>query len=261
MKVQDIIAQIMTPVGELPNTVDQLITGSYTMEISGIAVTFMPTVSVLQKAIELGANLIIAHEGVFYHHSEPEKFQNTAVYQEKRKLIDAHDLAIFRCHDYIHRYSPDGITLGLIKVLNWEPYVLNHFPVASIVKIPEQTLREIASHVKKQLKIDFLRYMGDPERNCKKIGIFVGYRGGGANVIPLIEQYDLDLVIYGEGPEWETPEFIRDAIQLRRNKALLVLGHLESEQPGMRLLAERLQQIFPQIPVHFIPDTGCFRIL
>lgn len=259
--VQEVIEQIKAPIGELTETVDRLIIGSSKQMVSGIAVTFIPTVSVLKRTVELGANLVIAHEGVFYHHSKPELFRETQNYQRKLKFIKAHDLAIFRCHDYIHKYKPDWITSGLIHILNWEPYVVQHLPAASIVKLPEMTLHEISIHVKSQLKLDHVRFMGDLKMRCNNLGIFVGYRGGGENVIPLLEKFDLDLVIYGEGPEWETPEFIRDAIQFGRNKALLVIGHLESEQPGMRMLAEHLQEKFPEIPVHFIPERGCFRIV
>lgn len=259
--VRDVIEEIIAPVGRLANTVDQLIFGSYDQEVTGIVVTFIPTVKVLQEAIDRGANLIITHENVFYHHHNAEKYHDTKIYQEKLKLIEQYELAIFRCHDYIHRYKPDGITKGLVKALNWGSYVREHLPIASIVEIPGKSLREIAVYVKKELKIDFLRYMGDLDMICSKVGIFVGYRGVGDNVIPLSERYNLELIICGEGPEWETPEFIRDSIQLGGNKAILILGHLESEQPGMQFFAQRLQDSFKEIPVYFIPENGCFQII
>ena len=79
-------------------------------------------------------------------------------------------------------------------------------------------------------------------------------------MIPLIESKKLDLVIYGEGPEWETPEYIRDAVYQQSGGAIIALGHAESEMPGMKYIAEMLKQSFPDIPVKFIPQAPVFKI-
>ncbi|MNW69316.1 NIF3 (NGG1p interacting factor 3) [compost metagenome] len=79
--------------------------------------------------------------------------------------------------------------------------------------------------------------------------------------IPLFEQDGLDLIIAGEGPEWETPEYVKDAAAQGRNQALIMLGHAESEAPGMKLLAERLSQQFLGLPVHFVQDRPVFQII
>ena len=41
----------------------------------------------------------------------------------------------------------------------------------------------------------------------------------------LLERGDADLIICGEGPEWETPEYVREANRLGRSCGLIVLGH------------------------------------
>ncbi|MCG5026939.1 Nif3-like dinuclear metal center hexameric protein, partial [Anoxybacillus flavithermus] len=111
------------------------------------------------------------------------------------------------------------------------------------------------------LRLPFVRISGDLSAPCIRIGILVGYRGNGALSIPLFEQENLDAIIYGEGPEWETPEYIRDAVYQGRQKALIVLGHAESEEPGMRHLAEWLGSQFPYIPIYFIPETSIFQVI
>ncbi|MNI82276.1 hypothetical protein D3C73_1389700 [compost metagenome] len=88
-----------------------------------------------------------------------------------------------------------------------------------------------------------------------------GYRGGGSLTIPLFQAERLDVILYGEGPEWETPEYIRDALYQGRQKGLLVLGHAESEAPGMKALARSIGRQFPQVPVHFLKDGPVFTIL
>lgn len=55
---------------------------------------------------------------------------------------------------------------------------------------------------------------------CQRIGLLAGYRGGGEVVIPLFQNQNLDLIIAGEGPEWESPEYVRDALQQGKKKHL-----------------------------------------
>lgn len=95
---------------------------------------------------------------------------------------------------------------------------------------------------------------------CRRIGILVGYRGTGEMTIPLFHQENLDLMVYGEGPEWETPEYVRDTIQQGRQKSLLVLGHAESEIPGMEYVASILREKFPDIPIHHISQSPLFLV-
>jgi putative NIF3 family GTP cyclohydrolase 1 type 2 len=119
----------------------------------------------------------------------------------------------------------------------------------------------MAVHVKSKLGLEQVRVVGDSAKTCERVGILVGYRGGGNPAIPLFEQENLDLIIYGEGPEWETPEYVKDSLAQNKPRALLILGHAESEAPGMKYLAESLQMKLPDIPVHFIPEEPLFRIL
>lgn len=71
--VQDVMDKLMKPVGAMTTTVDTLISGNPSMAVTGIATTFMATHNVLQQAIAIGANLIIAHEGVFYSHLDNQQ--------------------------------------------------------------------------------------------------------------------------------------------------------------------------------------------
>jgi putative NIF3 family GTP cyclohydrolase 1 type 2 len=150
---------------------------------------------------------------------------------------------------------------GLVQALGWQSYVEENQPAATILTIPAMTAKETAEYVKSRLGIHFVRTAGDLSATCTRVGLLAGYRGGGALSIPLFEKENLDLIISGEGPEWETPEYVRDAEYQGKNKALIVLGHAESEEPGMKYLAEWMRSIFPAIPVHFIPEKQVFQII
>jgi putative NIF3 family GTP cyclohydrolase 1 type 2 len=261
--IQDVIQALIKPVGHIEQSVDTLLYGDPQAQVTGIVTTFMPSQLVLEEAVALGANLIIAHEGPFYsHHNTMEKMiEDDPVYLKKKTFILNSGLAIFRLHDYVHRYQPDGIIEGLIHALAWESYVTEHRPVASLIEVPPMTVKEIAEYVKGKLGLSYVRVVGDMGAPCRRVGVLVGYRGGGQLAIPLFVEEKLDLIIYGEGPEWETPEYVRDATMQGSSKGLIVIGHAESEQSGMKLLAERVQQQFPDIPVRFVANEAVFRFV
>ncbi|MGG6312734.1 Nif3-like dinuclear metal center hexameric protein [Paenibacillus macerans] len=245
------------------NTVDRLEAGDLSAEVKGIAVSFMASHQVIDRAAALGANLLIAHEGLFYshrHHQGDPIGRDPVVLQKKRRLEEL-GLAVYRCHDGIHRERPDGITAGLIEAVGWESYVLDHRSATALLEIPPMTLGDIAALWKRKLDLPFVRVVGDPAMLCRKAGVLAGYRGGGELAIPLLGDEGADLIIAGEGPEWETPEYVRDAAYQGRNQALIVLGHGPSEIPGMKRLAYRLQADYPGIPVFFIADEPLFQLI
>lgn len=261
IRVQDVLNQLIEPVGRLEVTVDTLKSGDPSMEVKGIAATFMATHDVIQKAIEKGVNLLITHEGNFYHHHDQiGHLVDDPVYQAKRKLIEDSGIAIFRFHDYWHRYRPDGIMTGLIQSLEWAPFVTENRPAASLLTVPPMTVQELALYVKNKLGISFVRVVGDGSMICTRIGLLAGYRGGGGMAIPLFQE-EVDVIIAGEGPEWETPEYVRDAVHQGRKKAFIALGHAESEEPGMKYLAEMLAALYPSLPVHFIAEEQVFQVM
>ncbi|QJD87380.1 Nif3-like dinuclear metal center hexameric protein [Cohnella herbarum] len=261
IRIQDVIHALAAQIGEIPNSVDRLIAGNPLSEVKGIVVAFMATRRVLEQARIWGANLVVTHEGVFYSHRETGETcsDHESVHADKKRFIEDSGIAIYRLHDSLHRASPDGIMEGLIQALDWQEHKIEHFPAASVVHLPASTVGVVAEHVKQRLGLATLRLAGDLAMPCRRVGLLVGYRGGIEHSVPLFEKHNVDLVAYGEGPEWETPEYVRDAIEIGRRQALLVLGHLESEQPGMRLLADRLGVLFPSVPVRFCPVESVFK--
>jgi putative NIF3 family GTP cyclohydrolase 1 type 2 len=257
-----VLQRLVERASRLEQTVDRLIFGSSETRVTAIVTTFLATQHVLEQAVALGANLVITHEGVFYsHHERMDSLAEDPVYLTKRQWIEKSGIAVVRFHDHVHRYRPDGITEGLVQALDWKSYVEEHQPTACILHMPAKTLSDIAEDVKIKLGIPYVRVVGDPTTPCSRVGLLVGYRGGGATAIPLFESRRLDLIIAGEGPEWETPEYVRDAVHQGKRKALLFLGHAASEEPGMRNLTELLKEEFPDIPVHFVAERPLFQIM
>ena len=123
--VGDIMDLFMKQVsaGPVAKTVDTLKAGSRDIVVKGIVTTMFATIDVITKAIDAGANFIIAHEPAFYNHTDDTSWlQDDNVYQYKANLLQQYNIAVWRNHDYIHSLAEDGVRQGVLAQLNWKQY-------------------------------------------------------------------------------------------------------------------------------------------
>ncbi|MDB5131190.1 MAG: hypothetical protein JWR02_939 [Mucilaginibacter sp.] len=234
------------PGGVLASTVDTLKSGSADTVVTGIVTAMFATIAVIRKAIDLGANFIIAHEPTFYNHADDTDWlKNDDVYQYKADLLKQHNITVWRNHDYIHRHVPDLVTMGVLAQLDWQKYA-DHIAPHIILTMPATALKNIVSHTKAKLNIDKVRYIGHPEQSCSRVLLMLGAPGG-RRQIEAIAKVKPDVVICGEVQEWETPEYIRDAQAKGDKTSLVVLGHIASEEAGSQFLLNWLKEKVPGI--------------
>jgi putative NIF3 family GTP cyclohydrolase 1 type 2 len=234
----------------VPNTVDVIKAGDPQSSVTGIVTTMFATMDVLKRAVDLKCNLIIAHEPVFYNHrDETKQFQNDQVFVEKKKYIDDHKLVIWRFHDYIHRIKPDAVNYGMTLKLGWQKYVTGDN--SNRYTLPETTLKEVLQSLKKIFPKNAFNVIGDPEMKLTKV-IFSAGAPGSSTHFTMLEDNSVELVIAGEVPQWETYEYTRDAVSQGRKKAIIFLGHVTSEEPGMEYCAQWLKGFIKNIPVQFV---------
>lgn len=60
------------------------------------------------------------------------------------------------------------------------------------------------------------------------------------------------MLVIGETHEWELVEYVQDMITTGKKKALVILGHVVSEQAGMKYCAEWLRSFVTEVPVDFV---------
>ena len=237
-----------------PQTVDTLKAGDPSIPVTGIATTFLDTMDVLREAVRLGDNLVITHEPTFYNHRDDVKdFVNDPVYQQKLAYIQQHHLVVYRLHDEIHAdASGDHILAGLYQALGWQdfPHPAGEFG-EHMVTIPPTTLAALATFLEQRLHIRTLRVEGDPSLPITHVALLPGASGLAKQVLAL-NQPQVDVLIAGEASEWETVEYVRDAVAQGRHKALILLGHEVSEEPGMEQCAQELRTLFPGVRVDHI---------
>ncbi len=239
-----------------PMTVDTFKAGNPDTEVTGIVTTHLATLEVLQKAAAAGKNFVISHEPIFYNHLDrTEPLEGDAVLAEKRAFIEKHGLILFRFHDHWHRRQPDGVNQGVIKKIGWEKYLqAGELPLFTL---PATTLKDLADDLKTKLGATVVRVVGKPDAKFTKATMLPGAAGSAAQ-IKMLERDDVEVLLIGETPEWETVEYVRDAITEGKSKALVILGHANSEEAGMQNCAEWLKTFIPEVPVQFIPAGDPF---
>ena len=237
-------------------TVDTFKAGDPDTPVNGIATTMMATFDVLRRAAADGKNLTITHEPVFYSHVDGtaalEK-ENDPVFGEKMRFIREHNMVVWRFHDHWHSGNPDGILRGVLRVLGWEK---QYDPSTHLVTLPETTLGKLAADVEKRLGSHVLRAVGAKDMKVRRVALAPG-AAGHATHRRLLQRPDVDVLLIGEAQEWETVLYVDDASAEGRRKALLLAGHIPSEQPGMEECAEWLKT-FIGVPVKFIAATDPF---
>lgn len=256
--IQDVIDAILAriPGGPLVETVDTVKCGDPSQAVTGIVTTFLASYAVIEKAAALGANFIITHEPTFYNHLDRvDDMAGDAVYEAKRRLLAEHGIVVWRFHDHWHRHEPDGIGLGVVRALGWESYV-DEDQIRAI-KIPATTLGTLADYVKTRLKIDTVRVVGDLAMPCASVALMVGAPGAEWQ-IKVLGRDEVDVLLTGEVNEWETSEYARDAVLQGGRKGLIVLGHAQSEEPGMAYLVEWLKPLVGDVPVTHVPVGDAF---
>jgi len=239
-------------------TVDTFKAGDPQAPVTGIAVVMMSTLDVLQRAAAAGSNLIITHEPTFYDHNDRTsdlEAENDAVLAAKQAFIKSHGLVIWRFHDYWHRRRPDGIQTGMVHKLGWDGRKLHRNDTLFV--LPETTVAKLASDIKKRLGIRALRVVGVPEMKVTKVGLSAGFPGFAAQR-HLLQSDDVQVLVMGEAHEWETIEYAVDAVTANRGKALIVLGHIPSEQAGMEECARWLKTFVTEVPITYISTPEPF---
>jgi putative NIF3 family GTP cyclohydrolase 1 type 2 len=239
------------------NTVDTFKSGNPKDAVTGIAVCMFADMKALRLAVADKCNLMIVHEPTFYsHQDETKSLANDPVYQDKLKYINDHHLIIWRFHDHIHKTDPDGIYVGVVEKLGWEKNKVDkslaHF------KFEKVRLSDFILQLKAIFPGSSFRVVGNPEMFVANVALSLGAPGFSTH-LKLLQEENTDLLVAGESPEWETYQYVYDGQLQGKNKAVIFLGHTNSEEAGMEYCARWLKGFIPAgIPIQYIKNGSSF---
>ena len=238
-------------------TVDTFKAGDPDAPVTGIAVTFMATYDVLRRAAGQGCNFVITHEPTFYHgQDDTSQLEPDAIVDAKRKFIAENNMTVWRFHDHIHRTEPDGIVAGMIDLFGWEDLRKQQDELCFELAEPV-SLRQFAEGLKKKFDRSVIRVIGDPGLKFTGFGLAVG-ASGSIRQMKMLQRDDVEVLVAGETREWETVEHVRDAKDMGKKKAMIILGHAISEEAGMKHCGQWLKGFVKETPIKFIPAGDPF---
>lgn len=252
LKAADVVERIQKMVG-IPwreKTVDKIIAGTPDTPVRGIATTMMATLSVLERAVAAGRNMVITHETPFYmHQDQTSDLVDDPTIQYKMKFIRDHGMVVFHFHDHWHARRPDGIAVGMMRELGWTKNAdaadVHRFTFDGI------TLDRFVEEIQTRLQCRTMRVVGNPQLSVRRVLASWGF----ISRMPGIAQFrepGINVFIGGETREWELVEYAQDAVTRGENKALVLIGHIASEQAGMKYCAEWLRTFISEVPVEFV---------
>jgi putative NIF3 family GTP cyclohydrolase 1 type 2 len=253
-------------------TVDQFLAGDPESDVTGIAVSWMPTFSNLKTALDAKCNLFVTHEPLFTLVLDKEgkiiggsilsdphigaetaySFDQNDVWVKKKKWLDETGIVVYRCHDFWDDFPEIGIHGAWANWLG-----LTEKPVAAkmfyeVHEVGNVTLSDLAEKILQRVKTlgqDVVHVVGDLNKKVSRLAI-----GTGA-ITDYHEMYNMGadvLLITDDGTNlWHAGQWALDS-----NIPLIIVNHSTSEEPGMRTLARYIQDEFPKVPVKEIP-VGC----
>jgi len=261
MTIQAFIQALKTSVGfewkETP--IDDFLYGDPNVELKNVAVTMMATQAVLEEAVSRGCNLIITHEPVFFnHHNNLQHVANDAVYAAKVDYLKSHQVCVFHLHDNLHHAGLDYIATGMAQKLGWEPYRTDES--CKSFRMPGVKLGQILDDLATHLKPAALRYIGDRDAIYENVVTSWGFMMI-ENGVRLINRHENSVLIVGETHEWEFVEYVHDAHRMGLRKALVVVGHVPSEEGGVEAFCDDVRAKFPSQSISYIKTNDLFQTL
>jgi putative NIF3 family GTP cyclohydrolase 1 type 2 len=231
--------------------VDRIVAGDADTQVTGIATVMMGTFDALKAAVAANLNLVITHEPTWWSHPDTvTQLQDDPLYKTKLDYIRAHKLVSFHFHDHWHARLPvDGINEGIARQMGW---VARRDPENSKRYIlPPTTLSALAKDFRRKLGDRTLRVVGNPDLPVSRVMTSWGY----CSAFPGIQLLngDADVLVIGEAQDWDLIAYAQDLVTSGRKKGLIVLGHVLSEQWGMKYAAQWLTGFVPEVPVRFVP--------
>ena len=232
-------------------SVDTVKAGDATAAITGIATTALPTVDVLRRAVKAGANMVITCGPTFYSRTDTPTLPSKpgaaaapdAILSAKDEFIRKNGLVVWRFSDHWRLRAPNPFARGLADALGWSTVPIAGDPAA--LAIPETSLDALAARVKQRLAArGGIRVVGNPGLRVRKVGLLPGSTPVQASLALLPA---VDVVIAGEVREWESVEYARDTLTAGGAKALMLVGRVVSEDPGMQACAQWLGSVVPEL--------------
>jgi dinuclear metal center YbgI/SA1388 family protein len=258
--------QPAAPLGDIVSWLDQFLQTESTPDYAGavnglqiehtgpvrqVAAAVDASLRSVQDAVDIGANLLIVHHGLFWGGAQPIR----GAQHRKLSLLLRHDIAVYSTHLPLDRHPTLGNNVllahahGLTVSDTWLPYKGVAIGVVADTALPTHELAERARAFGRLHEHHTVITPFAADRMSRRIAIC---SGGGASAESLREArlIGADTLLVGEGPHFT-------AVDAEENGLVVIYaGHYATETLGVQALAQATGERW-QLPWSFLPaPTG-----
>jgi putative NIF3 family GTP cyclohydrolase 1 type 2 len=223
-------------------------------EVTAVGVAWWITGEILQGMGRGGFQLGLTHERVVYDLAARYPWGETvpagdlAVNRRMAEIAARYQLTIHRFHSNLD-LAPWGIGQSVLEQLGWGRNPTDWSRGVPVVTIEPVPMRGLIDHAKARLDLPFVRYDGDLDRVIRRVTVPWGGMCASWDAAACASPLGFDAIIGGD----ITDGLVRFA---RENGwAVIDAMHHATEAEGMRRLAQRLRDRFPDLRVQFFENS------
>ena len=236
--------------GDWPSTgPDGFKAGDPSTVVKAIATTAMATLDVLKQAVKANANLVLTYEPTFYSRADGRTpVTDDPVATAKRKFIENNALAVFRLRDHWQARKDNDMVTALGAALGWSSHRVKSDD--ALYEVPAATAEATVAAIRAKLNLRAgLRAVGDRKATVRRVLLFPG----SMTAATMWQRYsEVDMIVAGEVREWENTHYAADMFTAGEKRALVTIGRVVSEEPGMRACADWIHTVIKEVPARWI---------
>jgi len=268
-----------------------LCVGDSMQTVTGVAVCYAPTVSILRQAIASRQNLIIAREHPFYLHGGPfyaytsesllredpvigvgpgnsdrdmyvvDGLAGDPVVTAKRKMILDAGLVIYRYGAAWDEDRPAAQSAALARALGFtvSPEQEGRRRRCVVCDVEAgMTIATLMTIARTQLKSGAARVVGNGGAMVRRPAVLAGESDPREALAEMLSDPLIDCVITGAGGISDEVDgsiaYFRDVLATGRRIVMLTVGYGPSHEPGVREMADALRMMLPDLNVNYVPS-------
>ena len=252
MKINEIIKHLESQ-GTWVNwdqTRDIVYFGETDKEITKVGTCWVMTNNVIKQAIDKGINFIITHENPFYHMTTSPNQIAKASIDAKKKLLQEHDITVYRCHDVWDKIPHVGVADVWARKIGYDfkRDTASYLQHASLIE--PTTVNDLALRVAKALKEDGedgVYVFGDTTKKVYEIGMGTG---AATDIFGMLkEKCDVCIVADDGINNWYQAQYSVD-----NDLPLIVVNHSGCEIAGLKEMAKYLSEIFKDVSIEYLDE-------
>lgn len=256
MKISEIITFLESK-GDFINyqhTRDHLLIGDDHQDINQVIVCWVASLPIIKQAIQSNCHFIISHENPFYLSSTSLPNILLSAQQEKKALLKKHSISIYRCHDLWDGIPDVGVRDTWAKIMNipFKPCQPQDY-----IRISEPTNRPLSYFINtiadsiQPYGETGIEVIGDPDHEVRTLGIGTG---ACTDVFEMVANGADTCIVSDDGiNNWSSVQWAHD-----HHIPLIVVSHMACEAPGIKSMADFLNDSIPDVQFKFLPND--FRI-